>query len=311
MDQNLTESTIFGSPDFNASLLNYVRDQSLDDARSNPHSTFNDISIPIETKPNDGTYYIENDTLACCWIAISHGLTSFGEYEFVSPDILKNLAGFKWKHEMLNTSKPEHLSCLEKLSREFPKFQFQFFIGRYNNKQNCWCVTQDSSVNFGNGTKIIRIVNKGAHFEFITTKSDEFIRNPRTMTHEKVKMQQEYIENKINRDMKNKKKQSPVETKSKRINEQRLDDRNKKKEINEQILVEMFPGNLHGCKPKELCEIAINYNVEQNQLTKLELQEKINYKLTIQLLGNDIKLYEIEQRKFDEMKLAEEKRLNE
>ena len=180
------------STDFYASLMNYARNESLDHTRSDVKSIFKDIAIPVATIANSGRYGT-NDTLACCWISIAHGFISFNEHQYADPGLLKTLANFKWQNTLVDTDNEKHLKCLETFSAQFPKFQFQFFIGRYDKELKVWFVTQDPGITFGNGLNIIRIINKGSHFEFITTPNDKFIRNPRTMTEVKAKMHQTEI----------------------------------------------------------------------------------------------------------------------
>lgn len=159
------------------SVVNYARRIALQGRRANSGYRFNEISIRVTTEPNSGMLF-EIYWNKCFFIALSHGLKKLG-YD-VDPLTLMKICGFLDPFEMIDTDKPEHARLIQFLADTFEEFQICVYIG--SNVAGQWYTTPDYSAKFGNGPNIIRILNKGVHFELITSSSDEFVRDVRTMT---------------------------------------------------------------------------------------------------------------------------------
>lgn len=176
------------------SILNFARIYSLKNTREEePNYKFDHIGIPINTKPNTGCLVSPEGIPfynKCCFISISEGLRNNGIIEIPEFDLML-LVNFLDPFKMIDTDDPDDQECLEKLSELF-SVQLQFFIG--TKREDQWYTTPEPSVTFGNGP-IIRILNKGAHFEYITTPGSEFVYDPKSMTESKIyKNQKECFE---------------------------------------------------------------------------------------------------------------------
>jgi hypothetical protein len=117
------------------------------------------------------------------------------KYPLTSLNLLL-LSEYKDINNVIDTDNIYHLECLERLVKRIPSIQLHFFIGSSINNQ--WMTAPDPHVVIGNGTHIIRILNKGMHFECITNDSSSFVRAPRTMTLEKVIQNQLEQEKRLN-----------------------------------------------------------------------------------------------------------------
>ena len=206
------------------SVINYARLNSLQTQRKDSSYTFKTIAIPIKTKYNDARITLEEKdcitdqqwfyflctitdefdgkkqlTNTCIFHSICDGLLNHGITHVVrgtvlypaTPFNLILLSGFDYPHEMLDTFNPNHVKCLETLLKLIPEVQLHFYIGM--KKDNDWFAAPDSPSKFGRGTTIIKILNKGQHFEFILNPDTDFIRPPRTMTPKKAFVQQHSI----------------------------------------------------------------------------------------------------------------------
>lgn len=160
-------------------VLQHVRVLSLKGLRKKPTYSFKQLAIPVLCKPNNGVvgWY----TNKCCFISIVDGMKHHGaQYLQLEGGVIKLeaiqlmfFAEFLETHTMIDTDNASHKECLERLVRFLPAIQLHFFVGR--NIDGVWYTTPDPAVVFGSGRCIIRILNKGAHFEFITTHENAFI----------------------------------------------------------------------------------------------------------------------------------------
>lgn len=188
-------------PMLEESMINFVKWTALKDQWNDPYSAFDQQAIPIQTVPNNGIIKtsVITYTNKCCFLSIFHGLQSIGIdfIEFVenTPINLMILSNFLEVHTMIDTDNKKHIKCLEKLVSNLPNIQLHFFIGKFID--NVWMTTPDPSVIIGSGKNIIRILNKGAHFEYITSDANVFLREIKTMTTEVVTKLQLEEEKKI------------------------------------------------------------------------------------------------------------------
>jgi len=174
------------------SVINFGKVKSLETTRQAPTSKFTDIALEVTTKPNGGN--VEYDyTNKCCFIAIFDGLMALGISYIrsleITPLILMIVSDFLELDTMIDTDNVEHKKCLEYLVGQLPDIKLHFFIGKIIN--NSWTTTPDPSVIIGTGNRIIRILNKGYHFEFITTSTEQFVRTPTKSPEFYVQQQQE------------------------------------------------------------------------------------------------------------------------
>jgi len=162
--------------DLEASVINFTRLESLELERKNPFSKFDSLAIDVETEPNKGVVNTIKITYTnkCCFIAICDGLKNKLSLE-LTPFDLMSLANFLEPDTLVDTYNPKHLACLEQLVEYLPDIKLHFFIGQYSG--NKWKTTPDPSVIIGKGNEIIRILNKGCHFEFIKTCKNQFVRS--------------------------------------------------------------------------------------------------------------------------------------
>lgn len=203
------------------SIMNYAQKESLENIRKNSSYNFADLCVKVMTQKNNGKILNSMgtcvDSCACYFISCSQGLMTFGSS--FSPEDLKSLCGFKWKHTIVDTDNIEHKVCLETLGEKLINYQFHIFFGQLKNKD--WFTTPDVGQIYGRGTKIIRILcMEGYHFEFITSKPEMFVREPSSMALEKARKQQNKIMLKIKIDSVIKKLILEEEEKLRQVDEQ-------------------------------------------------------------------------------------------
>jgi hypothetical protein len=190
-----TQMSLSENHNLEASVINFTRLESLKLERDNPFSKFDSLAIEVTTKPNSGVVETSdiNYTMKCCFIAISHGLNDILSFE-LTPFDLMSLANFLEPYTLIDTDNPVHLECLQQLVECLPDIKLHFFIGQYDGNQ--WKTTPDPSVVIGSGKQIIRILNKGCHFELIITGGEQFVRAP-NKSHEFYVQQQQNEEHRI------------------------------------------------------------------------------------------------------------------
>jgi len=160
------------------SLFNFGAIESLKTQWNDPRAKFATTRIPVSTTPNNGVVIDEHMTYTqkCAFVAILHGLFSYGINCFSAFDLML-VAGFLEAHTKIDTDIQTHRQCLELLVNRLSIIQLHFFIGRQDG--GVWYTTPDPSVTFGSGQYTIRILNKGDHFEAITTNPSSFVYKPR------------------------------------------------------------------------------------------------------------------------------------
>jgi len=183
---------------FDESVINYTQHASLEHHRSDSNYKVDQMSIAVETLPNNGMIgqitsdYISDDVFfSKCWfIAMSQGLKNHG-YDLEPLDLMQ-ICGFMDQFEMIDTDKSVHLRQLVSLADIFQDVRIHVFVGFKKNEK--WCVVPDHYKTFGCGQGVIRILDKGKdHFELITTDDQLFPRDIKTMTPEKAFQQQHEI----------------------------------------------------------------------------------------------------------------------
>lgn len=173
-------------------MINYVKQLSLEETRRNSSYTFKQIKIPVETVSNNGVVYVGSTqyTNKCFFIALQQGLEVYG-YK-LSPFQLMRLAGFMNRNELVDTDNLFHHRMLQHLLEGLPEVSLSVHYGEYNKSDRRWYTTPDVAVQYGpkNGNDLVRILNKGNHFECITTEEEQFVYHPRSMTASRVQQLQ-------------------------------------------------------------------------------------------------------------------------
>src|SRR5579885_2681687 len=92
--------------------------------------TFEDHKIIVTTLYNNGKVYGEAESYSnkCAFISISQGLKLKLDID-ISPFELMEMANFKGKSELLDTDKPSHKRCLDKLVEKIPFVRLEFYFG--------------------------------------------------------------------------------------------------------------------------------------------------------------------------------------
>ena len=183
----------------NQDIINWVRDISLSEQRSDPRSKFGLICIEVKTRPNNGIVTVISPEglkkvfyYKCAFIAMHDGFEKYGIEE--SAYSLMKKAGFLEPYALLDTYLQDHSDCIKRLIEKLPYIRLEFFIGE--ERDGKWFTTPDPSATFGDDKAniIIRILNKVPnHFEFIENADDLFLKKPTKETMDEVLIQQSKI----------------------------------------------------------------------------------------------------------------------
>lgn len=180
------------------SMINYVKKLSLSDTRKDLSYTYKTIRIEISTLPNNGLviYGSRRYRNKCFFISLAQGVNKLG-YKITAGQLI-NMCRFRELDALVDTDNDDHKQKIELLSKSFPEVFIAVHIGSYDRNVQAWFTTPDPDVTFGDprSKEIVRIVNKGNHFELITTSEDRFVYEPRTMSSSRLQsIQQELFEN--------------------------------------------------------------------------------------------------------------------
>ncbi|ARF11528.1 hypothetical protein Klosneuvirus_1_385 [Klosneuvirus KNV1] len=180
------------------SVINYGRITSLETLRQNPNYLFNQHSISVETMPNTGRFEDERIeyTNKCFFIALSQGLELLQRK--LEPIILMQLANFMDKNKDIYLETNIHMEVKQQNQHIYRLAEFltdvQIYIYVGHKKDEKWHIIPDHHDTFGQGPTIIRILNKGNyHYELITTDTNMFPREIKTMTPEKAQLHQHEV----------------------------------------------------------------------------------------------------------------------
>lgn len=171
------------------SVLNFAKQESLNEIRANPDYTFNQLKVLCKTVSNNGTVKINQIefTNKCFFISLYNGLV-LNQISTINnrPLSVGNLmihSSFLNINEMIDTDNKSHINSINQLITYLPQIQIHVFIGQYIDDH--WYTTPDPSVVFGKGNIIIRILNKHDHFEYICNDKQDFVRPVVSMTKDK------------------------------------------------------------------------------------------------------------------------------
>ena len=181
-----------------ASIINYVRKISLEELKDYKFET---IAITVNTKLNNG--YYDGVGNCCFFISVCDGLSSLGINSFeheglkydVNPINLMIACRYEDWGNMLDTDNEKHAICIKNLA-EALEIVIEVYVGEYVSSGVRKLDPEEETPSFGKGnSKVIRIDNSGAHFEFITSSPKDFIYEPKTMTPQKAfELQEEAFE---------------------------------------------------------------------------------------------------------------------
>lgn len=120
----------------------------------------------IKTTPNNGVTGNFTHTLACFFIALSHGLKLY--FIDVSPIDLKTILGYTKNHVIFDTHNVEDHKCLMNFRELYPDFRIDFYkASRFNGKIVTNGEPYERCGNDSDGAIIINIAELPNHFEFI------------------------------------------------------------------------------------------------------------------------------------------------
>ena len=160
----------------------FARNMSLYTIRENVNYSIGDIAVKATTVSNSGVIINiynrqKKHTKKCFFLAVIHGFRENNIKIFNNLDVsqlsendVDNLYAFKLaqKYNMLNnklvdTDKPYHLRVVENIARSF-RVRIEFYMGHYKDQ---WYTTPDPAYVIGISKTVIRILNRGAHFEYL------------------------------------------------------------------------------------------------------------------------------------------------
>lgn len=163
---------------FEQSIINFARLESLNDLRRNGTYDFRHHSIPVTCIHNNGVIK-DWGYNKCFFISLSQGIKKLYN---LSPVHIMNMIGFTDRENIFDTDEPSHVESIQLLVDILIDIQIHIFVGTFDSDTHTWYTTQDYAHKYGSGRNIIRILNKGDHFELITTPGERFVRDTRTMT---------------------------------------------------------------------------------------------------------------------------------
>ncbi|XWV25014.1 putative ORFan [Tupanvirus deep ocean] len=161
--------------------IDLARKESIRILRTNSAYSFGQLKVKANTHSNNGVievwfwmwarYYTY--TNKCFFISVSQGLA---EYEIkVSPSDLAYQCNMI-NHDLVDTDNPVHIAFIKDMANYY-NIKLEIYIGTFQDDE--WYTTPDPSTCIGRpldtSTKIIRILNKGAHFELLTSLEHGFI----------------------------------------------------------------------------------------------------------------------------------------
>jgi hypothetical protein len=194
------------------SLINYVKQLSLQDQYNDPNSKFATIAVTVSTRRNNGVIKVNTKTLgtmfvtnSCFFISVFDGVLVKNKND-VGYDINTMFIAAAYPLEdwgkMVDTNIPSHRKCIQELS-SLLGVTFLIHIGNIIN------FDPEIDINLSPGTQIwrvnpepsviirpedpqqelysIRMVNNGRHFEFIITNDDKFVYTPVSISLEQAK----------------------------------------------------------------------------------------------------------------------------
>ena len=171
---------------------------------------FDQTCIPVETIPNDGRvvheHYFETAgqiqtypmtyVNKCLFLSIEGGL-HLHKRNWITASFLMKTADFM-NDDMVDLDNPGHQQMLERLAAMLPDFQLHFHVGVQENQK--WQTLPYAHAIYGNGnaTKVIRILQKGNHFERIAvTDPAKFVLKISDEGLSRIRKEQEYLQEKI------------------------------------------------------------------------------------------------------------------
>lgn len=164
-------------------LIELARMASIRSLHKNVNYTFDQQKVHVTTQFNNGQININGRKYInkCFAISIAHKMITYGFAETVKTQngiIPLSLAivffmGFQYETKILDTDNTTHQLMITRLLKECPYLQLQIFIGRKQNDK--WYTTPSPPCVFGKGDLVIKILNKGLHFELITTADQELL----------------------------------------------------------------------------------------------------------------------------------------
>lgn len=154
-------------------LLDHVRKMSMNDLRRSPSYKFSDMAVKATTESNNGMIF-NNGIIylnKCFFISFCDAMKAHG--------ICINVVDLVRTCRMLNnhivdTANEWHKHFIECITQIY-NAKIEFYIGQLEN--DIWYTLPDHPETFGKGQFIVRILNKGLHFENLVNIEGGFLKN--------------------------------------------------------------------------------------------------------------------------------------
>lgn len=136
---------------------------------------FNHSCVKATTKYNNGRIMDPTTTYVYTNKCILNAISDAVGKNLISPTDLLDITNFK-NDNMFDTDIPSHRKMIATIAEIFD-LKIEIYIGRQ--KKNVWYTTPYATHTIGNGTIIVRILNKRLHFEHLVRIENGFPKNPR------------------------------------------------------------------------------------------------------------------------------------
>ncbi|XWV26268.1 hypothetical protein QJ857_gp0807 [Tupanvirus soda lake] len=157
--------------------IDLAKKESVRVLRTNSAYSFSQLKVKAITHPNNGviefwfwlwgSFYTY--TNKCFFISVSQGLAELGIK--VSPSDLAYQCNMI-NHVMVDTDNSVHNAFIRDMANYY-KIKLEIYIGTFEDDE--WYTTPDPTTIIGSGSNVIRILNKGAHFELLAALENGFI----------------------------------------------------------------------------------------------------------------------------------------
>lgn len=172
--------------EFSCTAETLAKIQSLETIRRDVNYNFKTLSVKANTIPNNGIIIMNTKVYLqkCFFISVIHGFihtginhlnVNFEDKEKINLYSYKLAAMFRMLNDIkIDTNCQNHSDIINRIAKIFA-VKLEVYIG--NQQNGNWYTTPDPSVVIGENKNIIRILNKGDHFEFLKELETGFIEN--------------------------------------------------------------------------------------------------------------------------------------
>ena len=180
MSRSVVESSLFGFNDElrrsgleESVLVDYVKQRSIEDLRNHTKSKFGDMAVRTTTKPNNGIVFIVDQYYhnKCFFISFCDAMKVYG-YQ-INAAIMAIIYNMR-NDELVDTDKHAHKTFITSLAEKY-NAKIEIYFGQCIN--DVWYTTPDTLAVIGTGQHVVRILNKGVHFEYLTNIDGGFFKD--------------------------------------------------------------------------------------------------------------------------------------